>query len=56
MGAAVHLRVQAWSVNQRTTEVEESPMLRFVTRKSLVKTLQRNSHFGEVLPSKNQWK
>jgi hypothetical protein len=26
------LRVQLWSVNQRATEAEESPLLRFVTR------------------------
>jgi hypothetical protein len=47
------LRVQLWSVNQRATEAEESPLLRFVTRKRLVKTLQRNSHCGELLPSKD---
>jgi hypothetical protein len=40
----VELRVQLWNVNQRTTESEESPSLRFVTRKRLVKTMQRNSH------------
>jgi hypothetical protein len=28
-------------------------LLRFVTRKRLVKTLQRNSHCGELLPSKD---
>jgi hypothetical protein len=27
-----------------TTEAEETPLLRFVTRKRLVKTLQTNSH------------
>jgi hypothetical protein len=46
------LRVQLWSVNQRAMEVEESPLLRFVTRKRLVKTLQRNSHCGELLLSR----
>jgi hypothetical protein len=30
-----------WSVNQRATEAEESPLLRFVTRKHLVKTRHR---------------
>jgi hypothetical protein len=44
IGATVKLRIQLWSVNQRTTEAEESPLLRFFTRKRLVKTLQRNSH------------
>jgi hypothetical protein len=46
------LSVQLWSVNQRATEAEESPSRRFVTRKRLVITLQRNSHCGELLPSK----
>jgi hypothetical protein len=50
-GATVQLRVQSWSVNQRVTEVEESPLLRFVTRKRLVKTGQRSSHCEELLPS-----
>jgi hypothetical protein len=44
------------SVNQHTTEAEESPSLRFVTRKRLVKTLQRNSHCWELLPSNGQWR
>jgi hypothetical protein len=35
--AAGQLRVQLWSVNQRATEAEESSLLRFVTRKRLVK-------------------
>jgi hypothetical protein len=43
-GARVQLRVELWSINQRATEAEESPLLRFVTRKRLVKTLQSNSH------------
>jgi hypothetical protein len=30
--------------NGVATEAEESPLLRFVTRKRPVKTLQRNSH------------
>jgi hypothetical protein len=47
------LWVQLWSVNQRATEAEESPLLRFVARTRLVKTLQRNSHCGERLPSKD---
>jgi hypothetical protein len=51
--SAVQLRVHVWSVDQRTTEAEESPLLRFLTRKRLVKTLQRNSHCGELLPSKD---
>jgi hypothetical protein len=46
--SAVELRVQLWSVNRRTAEAEESPSLRSVTRKRLMKTLQRNSHFGDV--------
>jgi hypothetical protein len=32
-----------WSVKQRAKEAEDSPLLRFVTWKHLVKTLQRNS-------------
>jgi hypothetical protein len=40
--------VQLWSVNQWPTEMEESPLLRFITRKHLVKTLQRNSHCGAI--------
>jgi hypothetical protein len=52
VGATVQLRVQLWSVNQQATEAEESPLLRSVTRKRLVKTLQRNSHCEELLPSK----
>jgi hypothetical protein len=55
-GATVQLRVQLWSVNQRATEAEESPLLRFVTRKRLVKTLQSNIHCGELLSRKDQWK
>jgi ribosomal protein L20A (L18A) len=43
VGAARHLKVQLWSVNQRTMEADEPPLLRFVTWKRLVKTLQRNS-------------
>jgi hypothetical protein len=42
--SAMQLRVQLWSVNQRATEAEESPLPRMVTMKRLVKTLQRNSH------------
>jgi hypothetical protein len=52
-GSSVELRVQLWSVNQRTTEAEESPLLIFVTRKRLVKTLQRNSHSGKLLLRKD---
>jgi hypothetical protein len=44
------LRVELRSVNQRATEAEESPLVRFVIRKRLVKTRQRNSHCGELLP------
>jgi hypothetical protein len=29
----VQLKVQLWNVNQQATEAEESPLLRFVTRK-----------------------
>jgi hypothetical protein len=29
----VQLRGQLWNANQRATEAEESPLLRFVTRK-----------------------
>jgi hypothetical protein len=36
---AVQLRAQLWSVNQQAMEAEESLLLRFVTRKCLVKTL-----------------
>jgi hypothetical protein len=52
LGSTVQLRVQLWSVNQRAAEAEESPLLRFVTRKRLVKTVQRNRHCGERLPTK----
>jgi hypothetical protein len=48
---SAEMRVQAWSVKQQTTE--ESPLVRFVTRKRLVKTLQRYSHCGELLLSKD---
>jgi hypothetical protein len=41
-GSSVELRVQLWSVNQQATEAEESPLLRFVTRKRLMQTSQRN--------------
>jgi hypothetical protein len=51
--SAAQLRVQLWSVNQWATEAEESPLLRLATRKRLVKTLQRNSHCGELLPRKD---
>jgi hypothetical protein len=43
--ATVHFRVQGWSVSRRATEADESPLLRTVARKRLVKILQRNSHF-----------
>jgi hypothetical protein len=38
---------------EQATEAEESPSLRFVTRKRLVITLQMNSHCGELLPHKD---
>jgi hypothetical protein len=41
------MSVQLCSAYQREKEPEESPLLRFVTRKRLV-----NSHCGELLPSK----
>jgi hypothetical protein len=44
------------SVNRRATEDEESPLLRFATRKRVVRTLQRNSQCGEELPSKDYFK
>jgi hypothetical protein len=47
----VQLRVQLCSVNKRATEAEESPLLRSITRKRLVKNLQRNNHCRELLPS-----
>jgi hypothetical protein len=43
IGSTKQLRVQVWSVNQRATEAEESPSLRFVTRKRLAKIRQRNA-------------
>jgi hypothetical protein len=52
--SAVQLMVQLWSVNQRATEAEESPLLRFVTKKRLGKALRFNSHCGELLPRKDQ--
>jgi hypothetical protein len=48
IGATMQLRVQLWIVKQLATEAEESPSLRFVTRKRLVKTMQRSSHCGAV--------
>jgi hypothetical protein len=51
--STVQLSVQLLSVNQRATEAEESQLLRFVTMKRPVKILQRNSHCGELLPSKD---
>jgi hypothetical protein len=51
IGATVRLRIQLWSVNQMATEVEDSLLIRVVTMKLLVKTLQRNSHCLELLPS-----
>jgi hypothetical protein len=45
-------RVQLWNVSQRTTDAEESPPVRFVIRKHLVKTRHMNGHCGELLPSK----
>jgi hypothetical protein len=50
------LSVQLRSVNQRATEAEECPLLRFVTRKRLVKTRQRDNHCGELLLSNDSWK
>jgi hypothetical protein len=35
--SVTELSVQLWNVNQRTTEADESPVLRFVVRKCLVK-------------------
>jgi hypothetical protein len=46
----VEIKVQLWRVNQWATVAEESPLLSFVTRKRLVKTIQRNSHCGKLLP------
>jgi hypothetical protein len=37
--------------NDVSTKAGKSSLLRFVTRKRLVKTLQRNSHCGQLLPS-----
>jgi hypothetical protein len=51
--SAVQLRVQLWSVNQLATEAEESELFKFVTRKRLVRTLQRKSLCGKLLPSKD---
>jgi hypothetical protein len=51
--SAVQLRVQVWSVDQRATEIEASALVRFITRTRVVKTLQRNSHYGELLPRKD---
>jgi hypothetical protein len=45
-GSAVEFRQQA-------TEAEESPSLRFIIRKCLLKILQMNSHCGELLPCKD---
>jgi hypothetical protein len=53
MGATGQLGLELWSVNQRASEAEEFPLPGFVTRKRLVNTLQRTSHGGERLPSKD---
>jgi hypothetical protein len=53
-GSSVKFSVQLWSDKSRETEAEEFPLLRFVTRKRLAKTLQRNSHCRELLASKDQ--
>jgi hypothetical protein len=47
----VQLRARFWIVKQRARDAKEYVLLRFVTRKRLVKTLQRNSHYEELLPS-----
>jgi hypothetical protein len=41
--SAVQLRVRLCSVSQRAEEAGGSPLLRFVTRKRPVETLQRNA-------------
>jgi hypothetical protein len=43
------MKIQLCNVNRQTTEAEESPLLTFVTRKRLVKTLDSNSHCEEQL-------
>jgi hypothetical protein len=43
-----------WRVNEPATEAEESPLLRFFTRKRIVKTLQRNSHCEELYQVKTR--
>jgi hypothetical protein len=48
-----YLRIHLWSVKQPATKEELSPLLRLVTRERLAKTLQRSSHSGELLPSKD---
>jgi hypothetical protein len=40
-GTTGQLRVQLWSVSQRATEDERSPLPRYATSKCLVKTLKR---------------
>jgi hypothetical protein len=50
------MKVQLWIVNQRATGVENFLLLRFDTRKRPIKTRQRNSSCGELLPIKYWWK
>jgi hypothetical protein len=47
------LRVQLWTGNQRATEAEEFSLLRFVTRKRILKTPQMSNHCWQRLPSKD---
>jgi hypothetical protein len=42
-----------WSVNLRTTEAEESPLVRFRYRKPSSEDMARNNRCGELLPSKD---
>jgi hypothetical protein len=52
--SAEQLRVQFWSVNLWAMEAEETELLRFITKKHLVKTPLMNSHCGERLASKDK--
>jgi hypothetical protein len=47
--SALQLRVQLWSVNQQAMEAEESPLLRFVTKKCVVKTFAEEWQLGKAV-------
>jgi hypothetical protein len=47
------MRVQLRSVKQQAMEAEVTQLLRFFTRKRLVKTLQKHDYCGELFSNKD---